>query len=261
MIFSKYDGVLAQFYDIDHSWRDYSKQTQLISELFPKRSERKSIQVLDIACGSGSHSVLMAKEGFKVTGIDLSKTLLEMARKKAKEKLVSARFLRRNILSMGKFKSLNSKFDCAVFLGWSLNLEFFYDKFPPILKVVSSMLKEGGLFVLDVAMGANTNPVSEKPILYSITSDLKAELKITERADKKNQLRKLRYDWTIFKKKKAFYFFAKENLMVLKPAEVLDVARSKNHGLEIQKILSDYNLDSAFKKNSANMVLILKKGT
>lgn len=259
-MFNKYDGVLAKFYDIDHAWRDYALQTRLISQLFSNQRERKNIQVLDIACGSGSHSVLMAKKGFQVTGIDLSKTLLEMARKKAKEEKVSARFLRRNILNLGASKYLHSKFDCVVFLGWSLNLEFFFNAFHPILKVVSALLKDGGLFVLDAAMGTQTHPVSREPILYSITDDLKAKLKISERADKKNQIRKLRYNWTVSKKKSVFHYSAKENLVVLKPSRILDVVRNKKHGLRIQKILSAYRLNSTFRKNSANMLLILKKG-
>jgi ubiquinone/menaquinone biosynthesis C-methylase UbiE len=46
----------------------------------------KSIQILDIGCGTGRHSIELAKRGYKVTGVDLSDNQLESARKKAKAK-------------------------------------------------------------------------------------------------------------------------------------------------------------------------------
>jgi 2-polyprenyl-3-methyl-5-hydroxy-6-metoxy-1,4-benzoquinol methylase len=40
-------------------------------------------EVLDLGCGTGSLSVLLALEGFRVSGIDLSERMLERARAKA----------------------------------------------------------------------------------------------------------------------------------------------------------------------------------
>ena len=52
-------------------------------------------EVLDYGCGNGIHSVFLAKSGAKVTGIDLSKSFLQIAEKKAKMAGVgeNARFL------------------------------------------------------------------------------------------------------------------------------------------------------------------------
>jgi 2-polyprenyl-3-methyl-5-hydroxy-6-metoxy-1,4-benzoquinol methylase len=45
----------------------------------------KQCRILDIACGTGRHSIEMARRGYKVTGIDLSDSLLSRAREKARE--------------------------------------------------------------------------------------------------------------------------------------------------------------------------------
>ena len=43
----------------------------------------KNTRILDIGCGTGRHSIELAKRGYKVVGIDLSESLLERAKEKA----------------------------------------------------------------------------------------------------------------------------------------------------------------------------------
>lgn len=64
----------------------------------------KQTKFLDIPCGTGRHSVLLAKKGFDVVGIDISPPCLNAARKKAKN-LENVHFLHGNILNLEKFKN------------------------------------------------------------------------------------------------------------------------------------------------------------
>lgn len=52
----------------------------------------KTKKILDIGCGTGRHAIELAKRGYKVTGIDLSKSQLQRATEKAKEAGVDVRF-------------------------------------------------------------------------------------------------------------------------------------------------------------------------
>lgn len=45
----------------------------------------KTLKILDIGCGTGRHSIELAKRGYCVTGIDLSDSQLARAKEKAKE--------------------------------------------------------------------------------------------------------------------------------------------------------------------------------
>ena len=44
----------------------------------------KSLKIIDIGCGTGRHSIELARRGYKVTGIDLSESQLRRAKEKAK---------------------------------------------------------------------------------------------------------------------------------------------------------------------------------
>ena len=46
-------------------------------------NSNKQIQILDIGCGTGRHSIELSKRGYQLTGIDLSDTMLNKAREKA----------------------------------------------------------------------------------------------------------------------------------------------------------------------------------
>src|SRR5436309_14839589 len=45
---------------------------------------RKGSRILDVACGSGRHTIGLAKRGYRMTGFDLSRAVLAEARKSAR---------------------------------------------------------------------------------------------------------------------------------------------------------------------------------
>jgi len=47
-------------------------------------NHNKELKIIDIGCGTGRHSIELTKRGYQMTGIDLSETLLQKAREKAK---------------------------------------------------------------------------------------------------------------------------------------------------------------------------------
>lgn len=59
---------------VRESWR------RLLTRLLPKRS-----RVLDVGCGTGSLSLLMAEAGHVVTGIDFAPAMIEQAKAKASQ--------------------------------------------------------------------------------------------------------------------------------------------------------------------------------
>jgi cyclopropane fatty-acyl-phospholipid synthase-like methyltransferase len=68
--------------------------------------------ILDIGCGTGRHSIELAKRGYKVTGVDISSGMLAEADKAAKEANVKVEWIHTNAT---QFKS-KARFDGAICL-------------------------------------------------------------------------------------------------------------------------------------------------
>ncbi len=72
---------VADYYDTLMKGIDYSDWVDYTVELF-KRFGHKPERVLDLACGTGTATLELARRGFEVTAIDLSSEMLEILKKK-----------------------------------------------------------------------------------------------------------------------------------------------------------------------------------
>jgi 2-polyprenyl-3-methyl-5-hydroxy-6-metoxy-1,4-benzoquinol methylase len=57
-------------------------------------------RALDVCCGSGTNTIYLAQNGFEVTGIDISKTAIEIAKKKAEAAGISVDFLNESFIEL-----------------------------------------------------------------------------------------------------------------------------------------------------------------
>jgi len=118
--------------------KDHSKDTwwidgtdKFLSLLEPKAS------ILDVGCGSGYKSKYMDEKGFNITGIDFSKEMIRLAKKKAP----SAKFFTRDINKPLRFgNSFDGIFAHAVLLHIPKK------EVTAVLKNIIGLLKTGGFF-------------------------------------------------------------------------------------------------------------------
>jgi 2-polyprenyl-3-methyl-5-hydroxy-6-metoxy-1,4-benzoquinol methylase len=73
---------------------------------------RKDSKILDIACGTGRHSLELAKRGYNVTAFDLSESQLRRAKENAREKNLSVNFQKLD----ARYLSYSGEFDLAVMI-------------------------------------------------------------------------------------------------------------------------------------------------
>ena len=76
-------GTLAQFYD---ALVKDEEATQAWVSLIEEYVNGK--EVLELACGSGEITIALAKDGYHVTGTDISAEMLQAAKKKKDHDLV-----------------------------------------------------------------------------------------------------------------------------------------------------------------------------
>lgn len=116
-------------------------QTLMASLLpFPKK---EYLRVLDLGCGTGETSISLLKEYplARVTGIDSSTDMLEVARKKVKHTTWRVDFLCQDIRAF----RLDGEFDVIV-SGFSLHF-LTPDEKEEILRKCLALLKDGGMFI------------------------------------------------------------------------------------------------------------------
>lgn len=141
-------------------WEDYFDETFVDiyrDFLTPERTEREvaglremvalppDAEVLDLACGWGRHSIALARSGLRVTGLDLSKTLLARARRRATASGVGVDFVRGDMREI----AWTERFDLVISLYSSLGYFLSDDEDLRVLRGARAALRPGGAFVLE----------------------------------------------------------------------------------------------------------------
>lgn len=103
-------------------------------------------RLLDLACGTGELSIRLIKDGFQVTGVDLSDSMLVMAASKAAEKGVQLPLFQQD---MSKLEGLPA-FDFITIFCDSLNYLRSEHQVNETFRRVHSHLENGGLFMFDI---------------------------------------------------------------------------------------------------------------
>lgn len=98
-------------------------------------------KVLEIGCGGAQCGVAMAKQGAKVTGVDLSREQLKFAKELAKKNKVKIPFIQRDIKNLSPIKSNSQD---VVFSAYAL---LYIDDLKKCFKEAYRVLKKQGIFV------------------------------------------------------------------------------------------------------------------
>jgi ubiquinone/menaquinone biosynthesis C-methylase UbiE len=106
---------------------------------------RRGARVLDLACGWGRHSVALAEAGMRVTGVDLSPTLLERARRDADEAGVEVEWVQADMREL----PWEGEFDAVLSLFSSIGLFDSDAEDGRVLRAGHRALRPGGLLLVE----------------------------------------------------------------------------------------------------------------
>ncbi len=106
---------------------------------------KKGDSVLDAACGVGRIAVELAALGMDVTGVDITKPVLEAAAQSAEDEGVSLTLLNQDLRTF----TTGKKFDCAINLYTSFGYCDTEEEDMMILKNIAGALKQGGTFIME----------------------------------------------------------------------------------------------------------------
>ncbi|MGQ0672892.1 MAG: methyltransferase domain-containing protein [Hyphomicrobium sp.] len=109
-------------------------------------------QILDLCCGQGRHCLELARRGFKnVTGVDRSRYLIRLAKKRAQNEGLQVVFKEGDARNP---RLPEATFDCVAIMGNSFG--YFSNKLDDekVLATVGKILRPSGQIVLDITDGA-----------------------------------------------------------------------------------------------------------
>lgn len=136
---------IAFLYDELMAGIPYSAWLNYVQRLL-KEFGVKPRTVLDLCCGTGSASVLLAEKGYEVAGVDISMSMIKCAREKAERKGLSVDFRAQNAARL----RLGKRFDLVLCLFDSLNYILESSALQESFHRVFEHLKPGGLFIFDM---------------------------------------------------------------------------------------------------------------
>ena len=139
-------GPVTPFYDTLMSAVPYRFWMDYLEKVWNRHGQRPKI-VLDLACGTGTVSRLLAARGYLPTGVDLSAGMLDVARSRALEAGLSIPFVQQDAaeLDLGE-----TRFDAAICLFDSLNYILEAERLQSAFARVCGQLQPGGSFFFDV---------------------------------------------------------------------------------------------------------------
>lgn len=135
---------LGRDYDLMVNWEPRLRREEAYLRSLVSRSGAR--KVLDAACGTGGHSLLLAGWGLEVTGVDHSDEMIRQARANAASSRLNVRF---HLADLRRPLPISEKdFDLVICLGNTLPHFLTEEELRDALGVIRSVTAPGGVFML-----------------------------------------------------------------------------------------------------------------
>jgi ubiquinone/menaquinone biosynthesis C-methylase UbiE len=163
----KYDR-LATYYDLVYEKIvDYDVQARNIEQVIKKQASRKFDKLLDVACGTGNYTLIFARRGYNVTGVDISKRMLGVAKRKAMrefaEETVRPKFVKMDMTNL----HLGETFDAALVLFGGFGYMKKKEQVENFFSSVKRSISHDGLLIFEFWNRHAVRPESLTPAGYN----------------------------------------------------------------------------------------------
>lgn len=237
---------LAPYYDYLVS-PTAEQECQFLNDIFQKFGKGKIKKVLDLGCGTGRHSCILSKMGYRMTGIDLSEEMLAVARSKCP----NVDFKK---MSFNKLEFPENFFDAAICMWTTIGYLLSKRDFKTFVKKVYYVTKY--LLVLDSSNYENpdkTKPVEKGEGLVTLPG-LIIKSSYTRNFDKKTKIREEKYNYELIKKGRNLCFEDENCLRMWTLAETTNLLFPEFRLLEVY---GGYSLDQKFVADKSDRKLII----
>jgi len=204
-------------------------------------------RILDLACGVGRHSIELARRGNIVVGQDINSKFLKIAKKSAVQNKLAIKFVKADMRRV----DFRNFFDSVLLLFNSFGYFSNFNDHQEVLNQVSSALKLGGKFVLDIDNVQRYENNVKKEYKFSLSKRL--SVKLISEYDKKNKIlnqERIRYrdDKKIQVLRSHIRLFSMPEIRVM----------LKRAGLNLTEVFADYD-EAKPTKESKRIIIVASK--
>ncbi|KGP90471.1 methyltransferase [Pontibacillus chungwhensis BH030062] len=241
-------GRFAEIYDElmeDVPYQDWVTFTQ--SSI---RSTEVGVEsILDLGAGTGEISIRLAKEGYNVTGVDLSEDMLAVANRKSIEQNASVEWVKQDISSL----NMPVQYDMAISYCDVINYITDEQEVQQTFQHAHDVIKPGGLFLFDVhSIGYIDGYLSGQT--FSAVTD---EISYIWFCDEKREDHSVAHDLTFFVKKDDLYErFDEYHSQRTFPVSTY-VAWLQDIGFHVLGIHSDFSQESGYDEEENDRIFFI----
>ncbi len=141
-----YTGMAA-LYDVLMADTDYGAWAAYLIGLMTKFGVPRGAMLLECGCGTGSMTVRLAEQGYRITGFDRSEDMLRVAAQAARQKGLQIPFVRQDMRSLSAHRPADavlSVCDGVNYLLTAADVAAFFG-------AAAGALKDGGLLLFDIS--------------------------------------------------------------------------------------------------------------
>ena len=240
----------AEYYDLIHEIhlgkQKFAKSAQFIAKLL-KRYKAKS--VLELGCGTGLYLFPLKKQRFAIEGLDISKQMLAVARKKDKRiKLYQQ--------DMSKFTTKKT-YDAILCLNSSFVLLPNLTQMKQTLKRIHAHLQPGGICILDLPNHTKEIKELNNTQEHIVKTIRGKQVDVTFRDYKKNN--RWISEWHGFvRKEKQFFAFKEHYAEFIYSPKLLEQALRKQGFTIVQRFGSRTGGKFDVKKSYRRVYILIK---
>lgn len=171
----------AEVYDIFMQNAPYKSWALYIQKIWKTFGLKPSL-IIELGCGTGNITNLLAKKGYNIIGIDNSCAMLSKAKQKAKD--LNILYINQDIRKLNLLK----KADCIISICDTINYILKEEELLHVFKLINNYLKEEGLFIFDIntyykfkhILSNNTFSETKENAAYTLENFFDIETKINE---------------------------------------------------------------------------------
>lgn len=134
--------MILWFDEVCTSQTKIDEDVNFLNSVFRKHKIRK---VLDVCCATGRHAIELAKKGYKIAGVDISNSAINIARKRAANFNFDIKFYRQDM----KMLRIKEKYDAVMVMG-ALQYLKTNNECVAALSSINKLMKHGGILIISI---------------------------------------------------------------------------------------------------------------